>query len=188
MARLTSRTPGALAFAAGVALAAAGLAACGTSSPGSATPTTLKTSLTAAASSSLSSAHVFGLGTAVVDGRGYTVYVLTSASTKNVPCTGGCLNLWPPLVLPKGTPAASSSGGVHANLVGTAKVGASTVPTYDGWRIYEYAGDTGPGQSSGQGIQSFGGTWHALHVDGTTVGAVSGGGTTTTTSGGYGGY
>jgi predicted lipoprotein with Yx(FWY)xxD motif len=171
----------------GLTCAAGLLAACGTSSSSSSTPTTLKTSLTAAASSGLSTAHVFGLGTVVVDGRGYTVYVLTSSTTKNLPCTGGCASIWPPLVLPKGTAKASASGSLEMNLVGTAKVGASTVPTYDGWRLYEYAVDTGPAQSNGQGVQSYGGTWLALRPDGTTVGSVKST-ATTTTSGGYGGY
>jgi predicted lipoprotein with Yx(FWY)xxD motif len=159
-----------------VALVAAAslLAACGGGgrSYGSPPPTstTLGTSLPAAASGTLSSAHVFGLGNVVVDGRGYTVYVLDSGGT-NVACTGGCAAIWPPLVLGAGKQSVVVGKGLNAAMVSTTKVGASTVPTYNGWKLYEYVQDTGPAQASGQGVQSFGGTWYALGTNGSPVGA-----------------
>ena len=39
-------------------------------------------------------------------------------------------------------------------------------PTYNGWLMYEYTGDTGPDQVNGQGISSFGGTWYILSPSG----------------------
>jgi hypothetical protein len=44
--------------------------------------------------------------------------------------------------------------------------------------MYEYSGDAGPGDSSGQGIKSFGGTWYVLDASGNPVtsGGSSGGG------------
>jgi len=47
--------------------------------------------------------------------------------------------------------------------------------------MYEFSGDMGPAQSAGEGLSSFGGTWHALGADGTPVLATS----TTTTYPGY---
>jgi hypothetical protein len=44
-----------------------------------------------------------------------------------------------------------------------------TYPTYNGWLMYEYVGDSGPGQGHGQGIQSFGGTWYALNPAGMPI-------------------
>ena len=51
-----------------------------------------------------------------------------------------------------------------------------TYPTYHGWLMYEYSGDSGPGQSNGQGIKSFGGTWYALNASGDLVKSGGGGG------------
>lgn len=113
---------------------------------------------------SFSTADVPGVGTVVVDGRGRTVYVLTSGKTKNVPCTddSGCTKVWPDLSLPAGTAAATAGDGVQSSLLGTQKVGDETYPTYNGYLLYEYSGDSDKGQSNGQGITSYGGTWYAM--------------------------
>src|SRR4029079_15049221 len=104
------------------------------------------------------------LGTVLVDGQSRTVYVLTSDAKKNVPCTdeSGCTDVWPDLPLPDGTSAATAGVGVDASLLGTMKDGDETYPTYNGYLLYEYTTDTGPGVANGQGVKSFGGTWYVL--------------------------
>lgn len=58
--------------------------------------------------------------------------------------------------------------GVKASLLGTKKLSdGKTYPTYNGWLMYEYAGDPGPGQAKGQRIKSFSGTWYVLNASGT---------------------
>ena len=126
-----------------------------------------------------STASVSGVGKVVVDGTGRTVYILTSSSTKNVPCTdaSGCTKLWPDLPLPSGASAATAGMGINASLLGTMKLSdGETYPTYHGWLMYEYSGDSGPGQAKGQGIKSFGGTWYVLNASGNPVTSSSGGG------------
>ena len=163
---------------------AALLAGCGGGSKKSAPPTTTSSSGSGGKpSTSFSTANVSGVGTVVVDARGRTVYVLTSDGTTNAPCTdaSGCTKLWPDLPLPDGSAGAKAGKGVDASLLGTKKLSdGETYPTYHGWLMYEYSGDSGPGQSNGQGIKSFGGTWYALNSSGDLV--KSGG------SGGGGGY
>jgi predicted lipoprotein with Yx(FWY)xxD motif len=44
-----------------------------------------------------------------------------------------------------------------------------TYPTYNGWLMYEYTGDSGPGQANGQGLRSFSGTWYVLNASGNPV-------------------
>ncbi|MBV8234242.1 MAG: hypothetical protein JO075_00945, partial [Acidimicrobiia bacterium] len=63
-----------------------------------------------------------------------------------------------------------------------------TYPTYNGWLMYEFSGDSGVGQGKGQGIQSFGGTWSAISPAGTPVTAMAGVATSApaTSSGGSG--
>lgn len=165
--------------------AAALLAGCGGGSQKPAAPTTTTSSSGSAAkpSTSFGTAKVSGVGTVVVDGRGRTVYILTSNGHTNAPCTdaSGCTKLWPDLPLPDGTAAAKGEMGVDASLLSTKKLSdGETYPTYHGWLMYEYAGDSGAGQANGQGITSFGGTWYVLDASGNPV--TSGGG------GGGGGY
>jgi predicted lipoprotein with Yx(FWY)xxD motif len=113
----------------------------------------------------------------VVDGRGRTVYLLTSGDHTNVPCddASGCTKVWPHLPLPQGTSSAKAGNGLQASLLSTMKLSdGETYPTYNGWLMYEYVGDSGPGQAHGEGIQSFGGTWYAISPAGTPVTAPSG--------------
>ena len=125
----------------------------------------------------------------VVDGNGRTVYLLTSASQKNVPCddASGCTKVWPDLALPDGTSAATAGPGLQQSLLGTMKLSSGeTYPTYGGYLMYEFTGDSGPSQGHGQGIKSFGGTWYAISPAGTPLTAGGTSGTSASTSaGGY---
>jgi predicted lipoprotein with Yx(FWY)xxD motif len=117
-------------------------------------------------------ANVPGVGMVVVDGRGRTVYLLTSGDHTNVPCddASGCTKVWPDLPLPQGTSSATAGSGLQASLLSTMKLSdGQTYPTYNGWLMYEYVGDAGSGQAHGQGIQSFGGTWYAISPAGMAV-------------------
>ena len=177
----------------GVMVALTGLVAgCG---GGSSTPSTggvqgtTKTK-SATPSTSFGTAKVSGLGTVLVDGSGRTVYVLTSGSQKNVPCTdsSGCTNVWPDLPLPSGKSSSKAGMGLESSLLSTKKLSdGETYPTYNGYLVYEYTGDSGPGQANGEGIKSFGGTWYALSPSGHLVKSSSGG-SGGSGSGGGGGY
>jgi predicted lipoprotein with Yx(FWY)xxD motif len=159
------------------------LAGCG---GGSQTPTTTTSSSSGSSSNpatQFSTASVSGLGTVLVDGKGRTVYILTSGGHTNVPCddASGCTALWPDLPFPDGVSSAKAGSGVDASLLGSKKLSdGETYPTYNGWLVYEYSGDSGPGDSKGQGMKSFGGTWYVLDASGNPV-------TSSTGGGGYGG-
>lgn len=162
---------------------AAIVAGCG---GGSTKPTTSTSSADSSANpaTKFSTANVSGVGNVVVDGKGRTVYILTSGGKTNVPCTSasGCTGLWPTLPLPGGMSTATAGTGVKASLLGTKKLSdGKTYPTYNGWLMYEYSGDSASGQAKGQGIKSFGGTWYVLNASGNPV-------TTSSSSGGGGGY
>jgi predicted lipoprotein with Yx(FWY)xxD motif len=124
----------------------------------------------------LSIVSVSGLGPVVVDARGYTVYLFTSSSQKNVPCDvpSGCIKLWPGLPLPAGVTAPKAGSGIQAALLGTMKLpDGETDPTYNGYLLYGFAGDTGKAESHGQGIRSFGGVWYAINASGVAVTTVA---------------
>jgi predicted lipoprotein with Yx(FWY)xxD motif len=41
--------------------------------------------------------------------------------------------------------------------------------TYYGHPLYYYGGDSKPGQASGEGIHSFGGSWYLVNANGRAV-------------------
>lgn len=173
-------------LAAGVAAAALAASGCssGSTKSAGAAATSGSTSGSPAPGTSFSTRSVSGLGTVVVDGRGRTVYVLTSGGHTNVPCTdsSGCTRVWPDLPLPSGVTAARAGSGIQPSLLGTTKLSdGETYATYNGWLMYEYAADSGPGQAGGQGIKSFGGTWYVLSPAGTPISSASG----SASNGGY---
>jgi hypothetical protein len=53
--------------------------------------------------------------------------------------------------------------------------------TVNGAPVYTFVPDANPGDAKGEGIMSFGGTWHVVQASGTSGGASGGGGTATTT-------
>ena len=165
------------------------LAACGSSSKKTAAATSGTTASSSSSSSPgtmFSTANVSGLGTVLVDGSGKTVYILVTADHKNGTCddASGCTKVWPDLPFPDGTTAAKAGTGIQASMLGSMKLSdGETYPTYNGWLMYEYAPDGGPGQGKGEGIQSFGGTWYALSPSGNPVTSAAAG--TSTSAGAY---
>ena len=178
--RMSRRSTGVLAVTMGAALL---MAACSSSSksagggryapPGS-TSASAPASADATSSepgSMFATTQIAGLGTVIVDGRGRTVYVLTSNGTTNAPCTDdtGCTKAWPDIPLPDGVSTSTAGQGVQASMLASVQANGETYPTYNTWLMYEFAGDSAAGQANGEGIKSFGGTWYALSPAGTPV-------------------
>jgi len=105
-------------------------------------------------------------GGVLATAHGDTLYLLRGATGAQISCSGGCLSLWPPLVV------GSSVGAVRAVPAAPGKLGlvardGERQVTYNGYRLYTYAGDTGPRQSNGEGVVSFGGTWYLVRASAT---------------------
>ena len=176
----------ALVVGAAVLLAACGSSDSNTSGSSKSTSTTITTTMTGPKSTSavvVKSASVGDLGTILVDADGKTLYTLTSASGA-VACTGGCLTAWPPLLLPAGTTKATGASGVQ---LGTTTQGSDQQVTHDNLPLYRFAADTASGDANGEGISSFGGTWHVVKISGDT-GSGGGAGTSSTTKSSGSGY
>ena len=104
------------------------------------------------------------LGTILVDQDGKTLYLFEADSQNKSNCSGGCLNLWPP-VMANGKATAGS--GVTAGMIGTA-TGSSQV-TYAGHPLYWFSGDTKAGDTNGEALDDFGGEWYAISPAGKAV-------------------
>ena len=122
-----------------------------------------------------------GLGTIVVDAHGRTLYMFMKDKRNRSACTGACATNWPPLI----TSAKPTAGaGAKAALLDQAVDGHLQV-TYNGHPLYRFLLDGKAGQTKGEGLSAFGGTWYAVSASGTKVmpSAAPGGG-----YGGGGGY
>jgi predicted lipoprotein with Yx(FWY)xxD motif len=82
-------------------------------------------------------------------------------------CNGECATDWPPLTT-KSAPKAGA--GVKASLLGTSKRADGTQEvTYAGHPLYTFAGDTAPGQTTGQGSAAFGAPWWVVTPAGKAI-------------------
>ncbi len=180
----SSARPGRALLGATMAAGLLVLAACGgSSSYGGSGGSSSGTAKPAAAGSGAVKVASTGLGKVLETSAGRVVYLLTSDPSGTSTCSGSCLRLWPP-VLVTGTPEAA---GISATL-GTLSRPEGRQLTVAGHPAYTYAGDSAAGQTSGQGITSFGGTWWALSPAGDAVTRSGPGGSTGSTSGGVRGY
>lgn len=112
-----------------------------------------------------------GLGTVLLDGRGYTLYMFApdKQSGKST-CYGECATAWPPLLLPSGVSRAPAGPGVKSKLLGTTKRRDGTVQvTYNRWPLYLWVTDSGPRESTGQDINSLGGKWYVITPAGAVI-------------------
>jgi predicted lipoprotein with Yx(FWY)xxD motif len=67
--------------------------------------------------------------------------------------------------------AAQASSGATASLLGTStSSGGQALVTYNGHPLYYYVGDNKPGDTNGQNLDQFGGSWYVLSASGTQVG------------------
>ena len=116
-----------------------------------------------------------GLGNILVNSAGMTLYLFGKDTGTQSTCTGACAQNWPPLKV-TGKPTAGS--GATASLLGTsARSDGGEQVTYNGHPVYLFINDKQPGDTNGQGITAFGGTWAAVSSAGTAVsGSNSGGG------------
>lgn len=107
------------------------------------------------------------VGTYLTDGSGRALYLWMADSNNKSACSGACAGLWPPLTA-SGTPKAAS--GVQASDLGTITRSDGTKQvTYDGHPLYYYAGDSGSGDTNGQGSNGFGAKWWLVAPSGSAI-------------------
>jgi len=103
--------------------------------------------------------------TIVVDNRGVTVYELSGESLAKLECvTRVCFNAWPPLKVPSASTRVTALEGVPGKVGIFHRVkGGFYQVMLDRHPLYYYSGDKGrSGKVLGQGINSFGGSWHVV--------------------------
>lgn len=129
-----------------------------TSSPAAtASPTASPTSSPASDIVKIGVAKSSSLGSYLTAPNGKTLYTLSSDPTGKSTCAGACATAWPPLTI-------APNGKVESTVMGTfgiiKRADGTDQVALDGHPLYEFIKDTAPGQTNGEGIVAFGGTWH----------------------------
>ena len=141
--------------------------ACGGSNS-SATPAASATPATGSGQSATVSAESEGnLGKILVGAQGRTLYLFQKDSGTHSSCFDACAGYWPPLRA-SGKPTVGD--GLDASLIGTSfRSDGRPQVTYNGHPVYLFSGDQKPGDTTGQGLTDFGGSWYALSAVGDQV-------------------
>lgn len=157
-----------------LAAALLGLTACGGGSSTSSSPEQGSGGAAAPAQGSakvIKTATVDGLGTVLVNSKGYVLYMFPPDKRGTVTCTGPCAGSWPPARVPTHTTPKAGTG-VRQSLIDTVpnpNPAGGRVVTYHRWPLYTYAADTQPGQAAGQALDVNGGYWYVMRPSGEIV-------------------
>jgi predicted lipoprotein with Yx(FWY)xxD motif len=101
--------------------------------------------------------------TVVVDTHGRTLYALHPETTHHLLCRShACLETWPALTVHAANVKLAAGHGVEGHLGLLRRGDGKWQVTLRGMPVYRFAGDSAKGQANGEGIKSFGGTWHAV--------------------------
>ena len=107
------------------------------------------------------------LGRILVDSKGITLYDFVKDNGTTSACYGACAALWPPLIT---TSKPIAGPGVRASLPGTTKrKDGSLEVTYGGHPRYYFVSDRKPDQTTGQGVNQFGGPWWVISPAGKEI-------------------
>jgi predicted lipoprotein with Yx(FWY)xxD motif len=114
---------------------------------------------------------ISGLGTVLVDGQGFTLYMYEpDARSGKSKCYGPCAVEWSPVTLPNAATRPVAGPGVKADeLSTTMRNDGSVQVTYYGWPLYTWAEDMAPGQATGEGLDNLGGLWYVLSPSGSPI-------------------
>ncbi len=100
--------------------------------------------------------------TVVVNPAGHTLYALSPETTQHLLCREAyCLEIWPPLLLPHGAKLRAAHG-VQGKLGLLRRPGGKMQVTLRGKPLYRFEEDHKAGEARGEGLETFGGTWHAV--------------------------
>jgi predicted lipoprotein with Yx(FWY)xxD motif len=170
--------------AAGLLAAACGTAA-GSTATGSAPAGTPASN--GSTTATVIESHAGSAGSFLTNSSGRAVYLWDADSMNKSMCSGACAGAWPP-VTAKGHVTAAD-GAKAADLGTITRSDGSKQVTYLGHPLYYFAGDSGSGQTNGQGSDSFGAKWWLVAPAGTKItvadsatGAVAGAGSSSPTA------
>ncbi len=146
---------------------ASGYSSSATSASQKAAAVTSSSSGSAATGTAVTTVHT-SLGTILAAGpKRLTVYLFAADTGAVSTCSGACAQAWSP-VSTSGTPKAEG-GAVAADLGTITRSDGTKQLTYKGHPLYYYVSDSQSGETTGQGVNSFGAPWYVLSPQGNKV-------------------
>jgi predicted lipoprotein with Yx(FWY)xxD motif len=120
--------------------------------------------LAATATVKINSASNSKLGERVaVNSQGLTLYSLSPETSNHLLCKSReCLAFWPPVTVPSRKAKLEAGRNVQGRLGILRRSNGTLQLTLRGMPLYRFVKDHARGEANGQGIESFGGTWHAV--------------------------
>jgi predicted lipoprotein with Yx(FWY)xxD motif len=132
-----------------------------------ATSSTTTSSASTATGTAVTTVHT-SLGTVLAAGsKRLTVYLFAADTGAASTCSGACAQAWPP-VTTTGAPKAEGSA-VAADLGTITRADGTKQITYNGHPLYYYVSDSQSGETTGQGVNSFGAPWYVLTPSGSEI-------------------
>jgi predicted lipoprotein with Yx(FWY)xxD motif len=99
----------------------------------------------------------------LINAQGRTLYALSPETPSHLLCKSGeCLKNWPPVTVRSRNTKLKAGAGVHGHLGILRRSNGLLQVTLRGLPLYRYSQDHTRGEANGEGIESFGGTWHAV--------------------------
>jgi predicted lipoprotein with Yx(FWY)xxD motif len=163
-------------------------AACGSSGTTSSSAPAASSTATGSTTALVITTKSGSAGPYLTNGSGRAVYLWTKDGMDKSECSGACASAWPPV--PAGGTVTASGSAVSSDLGSITRSDGSKQVTYDGHPLYYFAGDTGAGQTTGQGSDGFGAKWWLVAPSGASItGSESGASPSSSpsSSSGYGG-
>ncbi len=103
------------------------------------------------------------LGEVLVDAQGNTIYLFVPDAQGESTCYDQCEANWPIV-----SELSTVGDGLDASLLGTTERTTGDVQaTYNGWPLYYFANDAGPGDTNGQGVND---VWFLVDAAGSAIG------------------
>jgi predicted lipoprotein with Yx(FWY)xxD motif len=105
--------------------------------------------------------------TVVVEAKkGMTLYYLTGDTKGHLCASSTCTGFWPPLTVKSLHTKVVKGKGITGKLTVFKRADGKFQVALRNKPLYRFAGDSSKGQANGEGIKSFGGTWHAMPAAG----------------------
>ena len=99
----------------------------------------------------------------VISAQGRTLYALSPETSRHLLCKSAeCFKLWPPVTVKSSKVKLKAASGVQGHLGILKRSNGVLQVTLRGEPLYRFSGDSAKGQAHGQGLESFGGKWHAV--------------------------
>jgi predicted lipoprotein with Yx(FWY)xxD motif len=94
--------------------------------------------------------------------RSMTLYYLTGDTKAHKCANSTCTSFWPPLTVKSLHTKVVKGKGINGKLSVFKRPDGKFQVALRGKPLYRFSGDSAKGQANGEGLVSFGGTWHAM--------------------------